>query len=231
MPTCLASTSSVTRMSPSLCEGVQRRLVVERRARGALGRQHFFHDAARPLERPGDDVEAGGLGVLRAYCEGTILPWPSHREERPHGRRHDLDTLGRHMPSGSASAGELAGYAWRRREHRLLAELRLVLDPVEDVGEAERLRERRPWARCRPPCSRRSWPGRRPAWLPNTASTCSLALAVRALELGRELGAERLDELDALLVALSSVPPGRIQIGPPVRGAALELLRRRGVRG
>src|SRR2546428_13837435 len=45
-------------------EGVQRRLVVELRARSALRRQHFLDDAARALEGPGDDIEPSLLGLL-----------------------------------------------------------------------------------------------------------------------------------------------------------------------
>ena len=47
---------------PVVIESVKRRLIVERRARGTLGRQHFFDDTPRPLERPGDDVEPSGRG-------------------------------------------------------------------------------------------------------------------------------------------------------------------------
>ena len=53
-------------------------------------------------------------------------------------------------------------------------------------------------------------------------------IQVRTLEFGRKFGAKRLDELDALFVAQQR-PAGRIQIRPPVRRAALERLRRRGV--
>jgi hypothetical protein len=87
-------------------QGAQRRLAVQRRARGAFGRQHFLDDAARAIQRPGDDIEVSGLGVLGVLGGRDLVTLD--RQERLHGRPDDFHPLGRvGLPLGQC--GKLTG--------------------------------------------------------------------------------------------------------------------------
>ena len=127
-----------------IMQGVKRGLIVEGRIGRALGGQHFFDDATRAFECPGDNVEPRRLGVPGVLRRHDLAGRRVHRQQRPHRWRYDFDAL-RCIAAQFRSSRQLNNDIGIIQKHRLLAEIRIVVDPVEDVVFVKRLRPHFTW--------------------------------------------------------------------------------------
>ena len=93
------------------------------------------------LQRPGDDIEMSGLGVLgrtgraRSGCHSTV-------EERPHGRHRRFSRLEPRTTATRSALGEYDRALFASSRYTAcLPNSGFVADPIEDVSEVERLGE------------------------------------------------------------------------------------------
>ena len=204
-------------------ERVHRGLIIGGRGRRAFGRQHFFDDAARALEGPGDDVELRGLRVPRVLRGDDLAVLG--REQCPHGRGDDANALAA-VALELRSARQIRGDGGVIEIDGLAPEARLVRDPVQDVFLGERLR---------PDSAGRD--ARRFVVVDHGLGVFGLAaeygrglelgVGVGRLQLGSEVAAKRVQQLNALLMRKQRATRA-VQIGAPLRRAALILLGRFG---
>lgn len=95
----------------------------------------------RALETPRHDLQPRILDRERVFRRYDGVGLIIDLREREKGRRHDLDTTGRELGDGRCCGREaFLGFNAIVKIDSLLAEGRLVVDPVEDVVGEERLR-------------------------------------------------------------------------------------------
>ena len=177
-------------------------------------------EESRPLERPGDDVEAEFLGLLSIGTRDDVLVLVESDEVLKR-RSDDTDTVGCALSELLSGDGEcLRSLALRVEEDGLLAKLGLVLDPVQDVIVEEGLGEHA-----------RGMNASSLVLVNHLLGVLLLGVVTLeghgdfgGLELGGEAKTEALDEFNVLLVRQDG-GAGSVQIRLMAGGATEELLR------